>query len=168
MPWSIRSASSPFVIVSLLLEPEISTKLLIESSSVAFLGWSVWSEWSTCNNDSERVRTRTCLLKKPNSKECQGEEREVRQCYLEPLTKTDETILSAGSSSGAIWTSLFILMAMCIIGLSSFIVYQFKFKKLKHRPIPQSPHFSVVPNQYSSLPTKDVSLKAPSDDLPVT
>lgn len=47
---------------------------------IAFLGWSSWSEWTLCNMDAERSRFRKCLTTNPSSKECQGNEREVRQC----------------------------------------------------------------------------------------
>lgn len=47
---------------------------------IAFLGWSSWSEWTICNSDGERSRFRKCLTTNPTSKECQGNEREVRQC----------------------------------------------------------------------------------------
>lgn len=121
---------------------------------LAFLGWSTWSEWSVCNNDSERVRTRTCILKKPNSKECQGEEREVKQCRLDVATKTDQTLVAG--SSGVMWSTL-ILLTLTIVGLVAYIVYEKQYGRKRLRQMPASPNYNVVPNQYSSLPTKDVS-----------
>lgn len=119
------------------------------------MGWSTWSEWSACNNDSERVRTRTCVQKKPSSKECQGEEREVKQCQLEGgLPKTDETMVAG---SGSILVSLVILQFVIIGGFVGYLVYNKRKDQKKFRQMPHSPHYSVVPNQYSSLPTKEVS-----------
>lgn len=149
---SIKSASSPVVTVStnLMILDRISRNNKI-NSSLAFLGWSTWSEWSACNNDSERVRTRNCVLKKPNSRECQGEEREVKQCQL---YKTDESLVTAGGSG--IMLSAVVFLILVIVGLVAFIFYEKKYGRNKLRQMPHSPHYSV-PNQYSSLPTKDVS-----------
>lgn len=49
----------------------------------AFLGWSTWSKWSECNEDGERVRYRTCMTTDPDQKECQGNERDIRECQPE-------------------------------------------------------------------------------------
>lgn len=97
------------------------------------------------------MRTRNCVLKKPNSRECQGEEREVKQCQL---YKTDESLVTAGGSG--IMLSAVVFLILVIVGLVAFIFYEKKYGKNKLRQMPHSPHYSV-PNQYSSLPTKDVS-----------
>lgn len=44
------------------------------------IGWTSWSEWSSCNNVGERVRTRKCLNRNPNSNECHGTQREILSC----------------------------------------------------------------------------------------
>lgn len=49
----------------------------------AFLGWGEWSEWSACNMDDEKVRTRKCLIQTPDLKMCQGSDRETRKCQVE-------------------------------------------------------------------------------------
>lgn len=47
----------------------------------AFLGWSAWSEWTPCNEDGEKIRYRKCLTTDPDTRECQGNEREIRECH---------------------------------------------------------------------------------------
>lgn len=98
------------------------------------------------------MRTRTCVLEKPNSKECQGEEREVKECLLG--VKTDETVIAGGT--GALW-SIMILLILVIVGLVAYIFYEKRNRLKPFQQMPHSPHYAVVPNQYSSLPTKDVS-----------
>lgn len=61
---------------------------------IAFLGWSSWSEWTLCTEEDERSRVRKCLTTNPSSKECQGDEREVRQCDSPQFNSTLFTILS--------------------------------------------------------------------------
>lgn len=100
------------------------------------------------------------MLKKPNSRECQGEEREVKQCLLDPAYKTDETIVTAGGSG--IMLSALIFLIVVILCLIVYIFYEKKYGKKHFRQLPQSPHYSV-PNQYSSLPTKEVSCRMAFD-----
>lgn len=141
----------------------------------AFLGWSTWSEWSRCNEDSEKVRYRKCLTTNPSSKECQGNEREVRQCdlpmangsYFILLTKTirsasfdifsfTEIVQTAGIGAGTIASVCIMAIFICSTS-SAFIMYMFMKKRTLPRDIKNigSPCFDSFPNQYSSLPTKD-------------
>lgn len=97
------------------------------------------------------------MLKKPSNKECQGEEREVKQCHLDggaDLPKTDQTMVAG---SGSILVSLLVLQFVIIVGFIAYLVYNKRKDQKKFRQMPHSPHYSVVPNQYSSLPTKEVS-----------
>lgn len=56
------------------------TLLIFPYISAAFLGWSSWSEWTECNEDEEKVRYRKCLTTDPDTRECQGNEKETRNC----------------------------------------------------------------------------------------
>lgn len=91
------------------------------------------------------------MLKKPNNKECQGEEREIKQCHLDALPKTDQT-MSAGFG-GLLWVVISFLV-VTIVGLLGCIIWE---RKRPRKDFRQMPPYSVVANQYSSLPTKDVS-----------
>lgn len=119
----------------------------------SFLGWSTWSEWSGCNEDGERVRTRTCLLKNPSSRECQGEEREVKQCYAEHTDRTESASVALPSVLG----TMVALEFVAILGL----VWLLRKEKKKNRGNTNlfGLQKSAVPNQYSSVPTKEVSVR---------
>lgn len=117
------------------------------------VGWSEWSAWSECNEDNERIRSRHCLVMKPNPKECLGNEREVRLCNLDG----NETPIAAASLE-IHW----IVMIMISFGILCALIAYFMTKLLierrinRLRTIQGSPHFiGAYPNQYSSLPTKD-------------
>lgn len=127
--------------------------VIIISFTTAFLGWSPWSEWSPCNTDNERVRKRTCLLMKPNNRECQGEEKEVKECLAETTfgISPEESIGTSSIVRGV----LELFSVMVIVCLICYIVYE-RRKVTRFRNGPSSPHYSV-PNQYCSLPTRDVS-----------
>lgn len=75
-------------------------------SILAFLGWGEWSEWSSCNIDDEKVRTRKCLVTNSNPKMCQGSDREIRKCHVE-------------MSNGKYWTlSMIFLWNKCYVYFS--------------------------------------------------
>lgn len=121
-------------------------------SSSALLGWSEWSTWSDCNEDNERVRTRQCLVMKPNPKECLGNEREVRLCG------NMETPPIASASLEIHWIGLVMIIfgSLCAIIAVMVTKYLIERKANRLRKIQGSPHFiGAYPNQYSSLPTKD-------------
>lgn len=80
----------------------------------------------------------------------------MKQCYLETGLKTDETLVAG--STAPLW-SMLIFFILVSVALVSYIFYEKWYGKKQFRQMPASPHYSVVPNQYSSLPTKEVSSK---------
>ena len=72
------------VIVSAEKINQKSLHYLLNICFAAFLGWSVWTEWTQCNANGERSRERKCLTTNPGPKECQGNEREIRYCEIPP------------------------------------------------------------------------------------
>lgn len=73
----------------------------------AFLGWSSWSEWTPCNEDGEKVRYRKCLTTSPDTRQCQGDERETRDC-LSTMSNGKGVLISRESSSYDTNVALFI------------------------------------------------------------
>uniref|UniRef100_A0A6B2EKI6 Putative semaphorin n=1 Tax=Phlebotomus kandelakii TaxID=1109342 RepID=A0A6B2EKI6_9DIPT len=117
-----------------------------------FLGWSQWSEWSECNSDGERTRTRKCLTTNPTSKECQGEERDIRPCPAPAAANTDS------ASIGMVGLFLILIPTLGIFCMITYFVTRARYTRqppLGIKNIPGSPCYDTYPNQYSSLPTKD-------------
>jgi len=128
------------------------------------LGWSEWSEWTTCNADNERTRFRQCVVRNPVSKECVGNEREVRICNPSSSSSSTSTESEASPISSASLKVHWVLVIIIMFGLfcaaiAIFVTKYLMEKRIKAlRTIQGSPHFiGSYPNQYSSLPTKDVS-----------
>ncbi|XP_055305519.1 semaphorin-5A isoform X2 [Sitodiplosis mosellana] len=107
-----------------------------------------WSDWSPCNVDGERSRTRRVLSLDADSNKCEEKEIEIRSCtsYLNDLS-------TAGNAS----TYFLFLFIVLLCGSNSFIYVYMKKRYGHQREIKNigSPCFDSFPNQYSSLPTKE-------------
>lgn len=110
--------------------------------------------FDSCNEDNERTRFRQCLVRNPGPKECLGNEREFRICN--PSTNDETPIAKAGLELH--WTLVIAVLVGLICALTAcFATKYFVEKNMKSlRTIQGSPHYGSYPNQYSSLPTKDV------------
>ncbi|XP_055603585.1 semaphorin-5A [Uranotaenia lowii] len=122
----------------------------------SFLGWGEWTDWSACNSDGEKIRTRKCLVSTPEQKMCQGNDREIRSCHVE-LTSNEipHAHTAAASSVAAIVTGVVLLIIMCCAGSVFATIYMMRKKTKGIKAIQGSPCYGSYPNQYSSLPTKD-------------
>ncbi|XP_062714042.1 semaphorin-5A [Aedes albopictus] len=121
----------------------------------SFLGWGEWSEWSACNMDDEKVRTRKCLIQTPDLKMCQGSDRETRKCQVE-ISNEISHALTAGTSSVAVIVVIVVFVIIACCAATVFITIHLMKKKTKGiKAIQGSPCYGSYPNQYSSLPTKD-------------
>lgn len=120
------------------------------------------------------MRYRKCLTTDPNASECQGNEREIRECLPpmsngnsinstnsidpipNPITRSiiPETVQKAGVSNLSIFLTFFFLI---LLAGSNFFIYMYMKKRTLPRDIKSigSPCFDSFPNQYSSLPTKE-------------
>lgn len=144
----------------------------------SFLGWSSWSDWSDCNVDNERTRYRQCLETKPGPNDCLGNEKEVRICNIpqangkfirfnlnvSQFTNNSHLILEleAPIVTGSLSIPWIVLVVLCFgllcAGIAIFLTKYIIEKKAKGvKAIQGSPCYGAYPNQYSSLPTKDVS-----------
>jgi chondroitin sulfate proteoglycan 4 len=96
------------------------------------------------------------LVRNPGPKECLGNEREVRICNP---SSSEETPIAKASIEPH-WTFGIAAIVGLICSLIAFFTTKyFMEKKMKSlRTIQGSPHYGSYPNQYSSLPTKDVRL----------
>lgn len=126
-----------------------------------FLGWDEWSPWSDCINN-ERVRIRKCLVSHPNSRECQGKDRETLECLPVPILVKAGFDMHHSEDTG---TNRILILCVTIsllsILLCCFSIIGTYFYMKKRIPtgingIPKSPCFDSFPNEYSSLPTRDV------------
>ncbi|XP_063708131.1 semaphorin-5A [Culicoides brevitarsis] len=131
----------------------------------SFMGWSEWSNYSNCNEDGEKVRFRTCLRKNPGPKECLGEEKQTKICKSVPFneahTATNDIHLGAFG-----WIAIVFICALCSVGsaIATSIIKDRRRQKLT--AITGSPHYGSYPNQYSSLPTKDMDFRTYSESKP--
>lgn len=117
-------------------------------------GWGEWSDWSSCNEDNEKTRYRQCKVLNPSPKECIGDERETRICGL----SSKERVVMTGSL-GMPWIVLIFILFGVFCSTLAFFAAKFTIeRKIKRqRRIQGSPHYMHSnPNQYSSLPMKDV------------
>lgn len=121
----------------------------------SFLGWGEWSEWSACNTDDEKVRTRKCLIPTPDQKMCQGSDREIRKCQVEMSNEIPHALTAKPSSIMAIVIGVTSLIIVCCAGTAFITMYLMKKKNKGIKAIQGSPCYGSYPNQYSSLPTKD-------------
>ncbi|XP_058117992.1 semaphorin-5B [Anopheles ziemanni] len=126
----------------------------------SFLGWGEWSEWSPCNADNEKLRTRVCL--QPHSVSatgeltCLGSDRELRKCNIE--LNNDGPLPPAAiyaSSVSAILIAVAVTMLVCCSVSIAGTVHYMRRKTKGLKAIQGSPCYGSYPNQYSSLPTKD-------------
>ncbi|XP_049530217.1 semaphorin-5A isoform X1 [Anopheles darlingi] len=132
----------------------------------SFLGWGEWSEWSACNADNEKSRTRICLLPNTVSSNgeltCQGSDREIRACSI-ALNNDVPQPQTAGVTAASVATVaiaiLLTLLLCCPLSIIATLQYM-KRKQKGLKAIQGSPCYGSYPNQYSSLPTKDVSRHA--------
>lgn len=110
--------------------------------------------------DNERVRYRKCLKNDPGPKYCVGKDRETRACA--------ERFVAAGIGGGGNdnvnqMTIIFILVGIISLLLILVIVILFLTYR-RNKPatginnIPKSPCFDSPANEYTCLPTKDVSI----------
>ena len=119
-------------------------------------GWSDWSNWSYCTENSIQVRTRKCLIEHPKGYQCKGDKFESRPC--------DIVQCNSVYTASVMWTSLLsVFMASSVVSiLVTFYFMRKQFKKQQEQQ--QSALKSATPfsytntNTYTSLPTKDVSL----------
>ncbi|XP_058985154.1 semaphorin-5A isoform X1 [Musca domestica] len=120
-----------------------------------FVGWSTWSEWSDCTKDGIRFRHRKCLVDTPNETECRGEEFEKTACVPGECEGTQM------ASTSTVVT----IISVVILLYATTIFMTFWMTRRHYRPpapilknnTPSPTSYDSYPNQYSSLPTKDVS-----------
>ncbi|TMW52624.1 hypothetical protein DOY81_002278 [Sarcophaga bullata] len=119
-----------------------------------FIGWSSWSEWSDCTKDGIRFRHRKCLVEEPSVTECRGEEFEKTACVPGECEGTQ----MASTSTLISIISIVILLYVMTIFMTFWITrrrYMPTVPLMKNNtPSPTS--YDSYPNQYSSLPTKDI------------
>ncbi|XP_075161037.1 semaphorin 5c [Haematobia irritans] len=119
-----------------------------------FIGWSSWSEWSDCTKDGIRFRHRKCLVDEPNVTECRGEEFEKTACVPGECEGTQ----MASTSMVVSIISIVILLYVLTIFMTFWMTrrhYSPPVPIMKNNtPSPTS--YDTYPNQYSSLPTKDI------------
>lgn len=142
-----------------------------------FLGWSEWSEWSSCSSDGIRLRHRRCLVEQPAAAECRGAEFEKTACVpgeCEGKLHTSTNIWmgfinapdfsaelqSASSATLPIVIGCFMLLtAACCLATYHFTRRRClqNVEEALNKTTTTTASFDSYPNQYSSLPTKDVS-----------
>ncbi|XP_040152490.1 semaphorin-5A isoform X2 [Anopheles arabiensis] len=126
----------------------------------SFLGWGEWSEWSPCNGDNERIRTRACLqphaVSATGELTCQGSDRELRKCNIEQANDVPlpPAAVYVSSISAIVIAVLVTMLVCCGVSIAGTIMFMNK-KKKGLKAIQGSPCYGSYPNQYSSLPTKD-------------
>jgi hypothetical protein len=121
-------------------------------------GWGEWSDWSQCNDENEKTRYRQCKILNPSPKECIGNEREMRICSLAGGVSSHERVVMA-SSLQIHWIVIIFLIFGIICSTLAFFAAKFTIERKinRQRRIQGSPHYMPsFPNQYSSLPMKDV------------
>ncbi|XP_055544886.1 semaphorin-5A [Wyeomyia smithii] len=121
----------------------------------SFLGWSEWSDWSPCNTDGEKMRTRSCLVPNPDQKTCQGSEREIRKCHPEMSNEIPHALTAGSSPIAVIIVGVTFLIILCCFASVYATIFIIKKKAKGIKAIQGSPCYGSYPNQYSSLPTKD-------------
>ncbi|XP_039431526.2 semaphorin-5A [Culex pipiens pallens] len=121
----------------------------------SFLGWGEWTEWSPCNTDGEKVRTRQCLIPTPDQKMCQGSDRELRKCQVEMSNEIPHALTAGASSVTTIVISVLLVVIGCCTASVFATMHMMKKKAKGIKAIQGSPCYGSYPNQYSSLPTKD-------------
>lgn len=140
-----------------------------------FLGWSSWNEWSACSNDGIRLRHRRCLVEQPGPHECRGAEFEKTACvpgdcdgkstHAPHLTYVFNIHCLAELQSASSAT-VPIVICCCMLLTVACCLVTFHFTKRRYlqnieetlnKTTTTTASFDTYPNQYSSLPTKDVS-----------
>lgn len=119
------------------------------------------------------------MIKNPGPKDCIGEEKHTKDCKTIPFNgelnkhlnklfikkqfyQFFSVIIEAHTSSndihlGALGWSTFVIIILLAVVISCAITSVLKDRKQKKlTAITGSPHYGSYPNQYSSLPTKDV------------
>jgi chondroitin sulfate proteoglycan 4 len=141
--------------------PDIQQETCEMPSCDTFLGWSNWSNWTECNEDGERSRFRRCLVTKPSSKECLGNEREIRMCNALPINEKSQQVQSAGMAVH--WIVFVVLISIIVSAVCAVFATKYTIDKKNRglKSIQGSPCYGAYPNQYSSLPTKDYTENKP-------
>ncbi|XP_052863441.1 semaphorin-5A [Anopheles cruzii] len=129
----------------------------------SFLGWGEWSEWSVCNADNEKVRTRICLqphsVSSTGELTCLGSDREIRACgNIQSINVGGPQPPVARASAGSFMIIAIVILATAFVccPITWFATMQYTKRKAKGlKAIQGSPCYGSYPNQYSSLPTKD-------------
>ncbi|XP_050547311.1 semaphorin-5A-like [Daktulosphaira vitifoliae] len=117
-------------------------------------GWDNWSEWSVCDIDNQKHRTRKCLLE-----QCLGSDVESIPCF-------DANVIQVSSSS----TLLICLLSFIMGALLAFLSLYVWIKRQKPK-LPSSPHYiTSKQNPYVTVPMKDYrspAKRTPSFTKPV-
>ncbi|KAL7991797.1 hypothetical protein Chor_016053, partial [Crotalus horridus] len=79
-------------------------------------GWSEWSEWSLCNEDSIQHRSRFCEIHSPGSVQCAGNSTQYQECLYNEIP----VILPASSIDESVNCGGFSLIHLIATGLSCF------------------------------------------------
>ncbi|XP_026563705.1 semaphorin-5B [Pseudonaja textilis] len=79
-------------------------------------GWSEWSEWSLCNEDSIQYRSRFCEIHSPGSVQCAGNSTQYQECLYNEIP----VILPASSIDESTNCGGFSLIHLIATGLSCF------------------------------------------------
>lgn len=142
-----------------------------------FLGWSSWSEWSTCSSDGIRVRHRRCEVEQPTGLECRGAEFEKTacvpgecdgtlcleqlywQCYPESVCFLSEVRGASSATLATVICLMLLITVACCLAIFHFTRRRFLLsaEEALNKTTTTTASFDTYPNQYSSLPTKDVS-----------
>lgn len=120
-------------------------------SCAYYLGWSNWSDWSACSIDGIRYRTRKCQLNEPNKDECFGDDFEKAECVPDPCNGTTMASFTTITTMVALF-ALFYIMTIFF----TFWITRRRFMMETPKNNSPTPSYDAYPNQYSSLPTKDI------------
>lgn len=139
--------------------------------------WGCWGDWSPCSvscGKGVRFRQRKCI-----GDDCEGNSREEDACDMgscenSPYVLQGSTLYfkiflinfnklflyKAGLSATSIYSICFGVAVFCssVSVILTMIYYKRKASEQARNCLPSSQCYGSYPNQYESLPTKDVSI----------
>ncbi|XP_038646008.1 semaphorin-5B isoform X1 [Scyliorhinus canicula] len=101
-------------------------------------GWSVWTEWSLCNEEDTQFRSRRCEILNPGTMQCVGNSTQFRQCFYNEIPVIQSAI-GSDSSCGAF--SVYHLIATgvsCFLGATLITLLIYTYCQRCHRQSQES------------------------------
>ncbi|XP_037905898.1 semaphorin-5B [Hermetia illucens] len=118
--------------------------------------WGCWGDWSPCSvscGKGVRFRQRKCI-----GDDCEGNSREEDACDMGSC-ENSPYVLQAGLSATSIYSICFGVAVFCssVSVILTMIYYKRKASEQARNCLPSSQCYGSYPNQYESLPTKDLN-----------